>query len=83
MGRVGWRLIGTGNTGIGLVLVANAKGYKTKFFVPDSTSSEKINTLRRLGADVIVCPAVSYDNPAHFQTVRVPPIVPYRQSLSR
>lgn len=79
-GRFGWYLIATGNTGIGLVLVANAKGYKTKFFVPDSTSSEKINVLRRLGAEVIICPSVSYDNPAHFQTVRVHSIVLERHS---
>lgn len=63
-------LSAAGNTGIGLVLVANAKGYKCRFFVPENVSMEKISLLRRMGADVEVCPTVAYDNPQHFQRVQ-------------
>jgi len=41
-----------GNTGIGLALVGNLKGYKTAFFVPDRMSREKIDLMRLLGAEV-------------------------------
>ncbi|MCB1051330.1 MAG: cysteine synthase family protein [Acidobacteria bacterium] len=43
-----------GNTGIGLALVGNLKGYKTVFFVPDKMSKEKIGSMRLLGAQVFL-----------------------------
>ena len=42
-----------GNTGIGLALVGNLRGYRTVFFVPDRMSMEKINTMRLYGAKVV------------------------------
>lgn len=46
----------SGNTGMGLALVAIAKGYKCIFTTTDKQSPEKINALRALGAEVIICP---------------------------
>ena len=55
-----------GNTGIGLALVANAKGYKTIIVMPETQSREKMDTLRALGADLVLVPAAPYSNPGHF-----------------
>ncbi|NJK34097.1 MAG: cysteine synthase A [Oscillatoriales cyanobacterium SM2_2_1] len=55
-----------GNTGIGLTLVANARGYRAVIVMPDNQSSEKISLLRSLGAEVELVPAVPFSNPNHF-----------------
>jgi cysteine synthase len=55
-----------GNTGIGLALVANAKGYRTIIVMPETQSREKMDTLRALGAELVLVPAAPYANPAHF-----------------
>ncbi len=46
----------SGNTGIGLALVAQQRGYKCVFVCPDKVSEDKINTLKAYGAEVVVCP---------------------------
>jgi cysteine synthase len=55
-----------GNTGIGLALVANALGYKTIIVMPETQSKEKMDTLRALGAELVLVPAAPYANPGHF-----------------
>lgn len=55
-----------GNTGIGLALVANAKGYRTIIVMPDTQSKEKMDTLLALGAELVTVPAAPYSNPCHF-----------------
>lgn len=55
-----------GNTGIGLALVANARGYKTIIVMPETQSKEKMDTLRALGAELVLVPAAPYANPGHF-----------------
>ena len=55
-----------GNTGIGIALVANAKGYKTIIVMPETQSKEKMDTLRALGAELVLVPAAPYSNPGHF-----------------
>lgn len=60
----------SGNTGMGLALVAIAKGYRCIFTVSDKQSQEKIDILRALGAEVIVCPTnVSPDDPRSYYSV--------------
>src|SRR5207344_836644 len=49
-----------GNTGIGLALVANARGYRTLIVIPETQSREKKDTLRLCGAELIEVPAVPY-----------------------
>ncbi|KUO54202.1 MAG: cysteine synthase [Sphingomonadales bacterium BRH_c42] len=55
-----------GNTGIGIALVANALGYKTVIVMPDNQSKEKMDTLRALGAELVLVPPTKFANPGHF-----------------
>ncbi len=60
----------SGNTGIGLALVAQKRGYKCVFVCPDKVSEDKRNVLRAYGAEVVVCPtAVAPDNPNSYYSV--------------
>jgi cysteine synthase A len=58
-----------GNTGIGLTLVARARGYRTMILIPNTQSQEKKDTLRAMGAEVVEVPAVAYGNPNNYQHV--------------
>lgn len=55
-----------GNTGIGLAMVGNARGYRTLIVMPNTQSPEKVTTLEAYGAEVLQIPAVPYKNPEHF-----------------
>ena len=55
-----------GNTGIGLALVGNARGYRTVITIPDTQSQEKMDALRLLGAELHEVPAVPFKNPRHY-----------------
>ena len=55
-----------GNTGIGLALVANARGYRTLIVIPDTQSQEKKDMLRLCGADLRLVPALPYANPGNY-----------------
>ena len=55
-----------GNTGIGLALVANARGYRTVIVIPETQSDEKKDMLRLCGADLREVPAVPYKNPENY-----------------
>lgn len=60
----------SGNTGMGLALTAIAKGYKCIFTLTDKQSKEKIDILRAMGAEVIVCPTnVAADDPRSYYSV--------------
>lgn len=60
----------SGNTGMGLALVAIAKGYKCIFTLADKQSQEKIDILRAVGAEVVVCPTnVAPDDPRSYYSV--------------
>jgi cysteine synthase A len=58
-----------GNTGIGLALVANARGYRTLIVIPETQSQEKKDMLRLCGAELIEVPALPYKNPNNYQHV--------------
>src|SRR6201981_1146740 len=58
-----------GNTGIGLALVANARGYRTLIVIPETQSQEKKDMLRLAGAQLIEVPAVPYSNPKNYQQI--------------
>ncbi|ABC62438.1 cysteine synthase A [Erythrobacter litoralis] len=55
-----------GNTGIGIALVANARGYKTIIVMPDNQSQEKMDTLRALGAELVLVPPTKFADCNHF-----------------
>ncbi len=55
-----------GNTGIGLTLVANARGYKCVIVMPETQSREKIGFLRMIGADLRLVPAKPYRDPGNY-----------------
>src|SRR5713101_4632419 len=55
-----------GNTGIGLALVANARGYRTVIVMPETQSQEKKDMLRLCGADLRLVAAVPYANPMNY-----------------
>ena len=60
----------SGNTGMGLALAAVVKGYKCIFIMADKQSQEKINILRAVGAEVIVCPTnVEPEDPRSYYSV--------------
>ncbi|MGA9831102.1 MAG: cystathionine beta-synthase [Trebonia sp.] len=60
----------SGNTGVGLAIVANNRGYKCVFVCPDKVAQDKISVLRAYGADVVVCPStVSPDHPDSYYSV--------------
>lgn len=60
----------SGNTGMGLAIVAAIKGYRTIFVMPDKMSNEKISTLRAVGAKVVITPtAVDKDDPRSYYKV--------------
>lgn len=58
-----------GNTGIGLSLVANARGYRTVIVIPETQTQEKKDALRQNGADLREVPAVPYANPNNYVKV--------------
>ena len=55
-----------GNTGIGLALVANARGYRTVIVIPETQSQEKMDMLRLCGAELIAVPAKPYKDPENY-----------------
>src|SRR6201995_5247411 len=60
----------SGNTGVGLALVAQRRGYKCVFVCPDKVSEDKRNTLKAYGAEVVVCPtAVAPEHPDSYYNV--------------
>jgi cysteine synthase A len=58
-----------GNTGIGLAVVANARGYRTLIVIPETQSQEKKDMLRLCGAELVEVPALPYGNPNNYQHV--------------
>ena len=60
----------SGNTGVGLAIVAQTRGYRCVFVCPDKVSIDKINVLRAYGAEVVVCPtAVPPEHPESYYNV--------------
>src|SRR5215470_6060491 len=60
----------SGNTGVGLAMVAQAKGYRCVFVCPDKVSEDKRNVLKAYGAEVVVCPtAVAPEDPRSYYKV--------------
>jgi len=60
----------SGNTGVGLALVAQERGYRCIFVCPDKVSADKLDVLRAFGAEVVVCPtAVAPEDPRSYYRV--------------
>ena len=60
----------SGNTGIGLALIAQQRGYRCIFTLPDKVSEDKRNTLIAYGAEIVVCPtAVAHEDPRSYYSV--------------
>ena len=60
----------SGNTGVGLAIVAQTRGYRCVFVCPDKVSTDKINVLRAYGAEVVICPtAVPPEHPESYYNV--------------
>ncbi|MDO5503041.1 MAG: cystathionine beta-synthase [Actinomycetia bacterium] len=60
----------SGNTGVGLAMVAQRKGYKCVFVCPDKVAEDKRNVLKAYGAEVVVCPtSVAPDDPNSYYSV--------------
>ncbi len=55
-----------GNTGIGLTLIANAKGYQSIIVMPETQTQEKIDTIKSMGAELILVPAKPYKDPNNY-----------------
>ena len=75
-----------GNTGIGLALVANARGYRTVIVMPETQSQEKKDMLRLCGADLRLVPALPYRDPGNYVRVseRLFPVMSFeRRSVER
>src|ERR1051325_8879081 len=58
-----------GNTGIGLAVVASARGYRTLILIPQTQSQEKKDMLRLCGAELVEVPALPFANPNNYQHV--------------
>src|ERR1039458_5277879 len=58
-----------GNAGIGLAVVASARGYRTLILIPETQSQEKKDALRLCGAELVEVPALPYANPNNYQHV--------------
>jgi cysteine synthase A len=58
-----------GNTGIGLAMIASARGYRTLIVIPETQSQEKKDVLRLCGAELVEVPAVPYSNPDNYQHI--------------
>jgi len=58
-----------GNTGIGLAMIASARGYRTLIVIPETQSQEKKDVLRLCGAELLEVPAVPYSNPDNYQHI--------------
>jgi cysteine synthase A len=58
-----------GNTGIGLAVVASARGYRTVIVIPETQSQEKKDMLRLCGAELVEVPALPYSDPNNYQHV--------------
>jgi cysteine synthase len=58
-----------GNTGIGLTVIGNAKGYRTVIVIPETQSPEKMTLLRTLGAEVLTVPEKPYSDPGNYNRI--------------
>ena len=58
-----------GNTGIGLALVANARGYKAVIIIPNNQAPEKMELIRNMGAEVRLVPPARYSDPSNYNHI--------------